>query len=1350
MMRTAILFSRSRRIGRAPSGPALLALLAVVIAPISALATHPGVNGKIAYTDVVDDGSPVERRAVFIQKEGQFTQPVPRANQSDSDSAPAWSPDGKLLAFVRRDGTSGEYGIFVVKEDGTELRQVYDTRQLQGNGDPGLLKGERLSSLSWRHDRPSILFAAKGLAWSIGNADAGTNLPLGGGGTNVQPGDGTLEAGQHGVLAGGCFSSRRICIVDALGTVGFFDVELPDVSADRFGGTSDRSWWPEENQRKVAFVAGYTEGGLNLREAYSVAYKNPNTAALVTRYVRITPSAGVATCSNTVGGVTTTLRAPQYQYRDPVPSPDGKYVVAHRTETIPTYDEENRCSFEKETELVQFRETGGLQSTLDGTEADDVAWQPSPADLAVHVRDAQGHPLAGLKAELRGRENEDQLADGEPEENTEGTYLFEDVPAGKYRVRVTLDERTSDFSIRHDWPSDAIWVDREIVVPAEAQVEAVFTIADGSHILETNLDAAFRDRIDDLALIYYQTHRFVKWFRDSVQPDTGRTMLIHAFTTTHPYDLSLIAPDSAFYYNSFIILGTAISLYTERDGIHPDECPINCEWHEISHHFGHEFVHPTVDTDGESHGGYANPTTANSLVEGFATFLPTQVEMNPDYAGLANLEPNMKAWSFRKTGGFGFSSSLEDFAVASLLWDIVDGGAEIEYPFTLGIAWNFFHFPVVYPDNVSLSLGELWQFLMTERPANVFALHQALGRQPQFADLTLDLDNDGLMDANAVDPIFLTHGFFPIDHDQILSDQHVTYHHDIAAARREGRPANDDIGRTDHNLFFRNGVVSAAFLDRHNQPSDSNANFDVRLLDASGTPLHGGDLELTIEYPELVQTLQRKLEAGDDARIHLELPMYFDYLLPVDAPLPECDPEGETIANVTVRGSVNGYDSTDAPSFDSCTYFQAMLDTTGNSALTVTLNFPEDSTPPVTTVEARTLGSERLFGPEIGNYTVNGYWTVALPCEDPVEGEFASGCRQTEYSLDGAPFVPYEEEFDIVEPGLYTVAVRSLDAASNEESIRTVKLGVIGKATNTPPVTTLSAVASLVPGATTVSWTVTMSCLAANAGDEQGAGCRVIEYDLNATGPFVPAPYTEALVFDQPGAHTIRYRSIDVLGNREATRSTTIVVGPDTTPPRTLIQLYSVGRSVLYGDQSMGSWTVQLQSCNDNYLRPLNEVISGCARSEYSLDGGPFQPLVGEVIIDEVGQHRFEYRSIDAVGNVEVARVSTFEVVAPTDGDGDGVVDFADNCHTLANPDQRNTDGDRSGNRCDPDFNGNGTVDSNDASLLKYLLGASANTAPNQDLDGNGIVSAADMNILKSMFRTPPGPSLGYNYPDFL
>ncbi len=94
---------------------------------------------------------------------------------------------------------------------------------------------------------------------------------------------------------------------------------------------------------------------------------------------------------------------------------------------------------------------------------------------------------------------------------------------------------------------------------------------------------------------------------------------------------------------------------------------------------------------------------------------------------------------------------------------------------------------------------------------------------------------------------------------------------------------------------------------------------------------------------------------------------------------------------------------------------------------------------------------------------------------------------------------------------------------------------------------------------------------------------------------------------------------------------------------------------------------------------------------------------------------------------------------APTDADGDSIANVADNCALVANSNQRDTNSDGFGNICDPDFNNNGIVDSQDGALLKAAFGSAA--FPDRDLNGNGIVDSQDGAILKARFGQPPGPS---------
>lgn len=74
---------------------------------------------------------------------------------------------------------------------------------------------------------------------------------------------------------------------------------------------------------------------------------------------------------------------------------------------------------------------------------------------------------------------------------------------------------------------------------------------------------------------------------------------------------------------------------------------------------------------------------------------------------------------------------------------------------------------------------------------------------------------------------------------------------------------------------------------------------------------------------------------------------------------------------------------------------------------------------------------------------------------------------------------------------------------------------------------------------------------------------------------------------------------------------------------------------------------------------------------------------------------------------------------APTDLDGDGVADTADNCDQVKNADQLDTDGDGAGNACDGDDDGDGKFDEDDNCPL-------VKNADQKDSDGDGVGDACD------------------------
>jgi len=94
------------------------------------------------------------------------------------------------------------------------------------------------------------------------------------------------------------------------------------------------------------------------------------------------------------------------------------------------------------------------------------------------------------------------------------------------------------------------------------------------------------------------------------------------------------------------------------------------------------------------------------------------------------------------------------------------------------------------------------------------------------------------------------------------------------------------------------------------------------------------------------------------------------------------------------------------------------------------------------------------------------------------------------------------------------------------------------------------------------------------------------------------------------------------------------------------------------------------------------------------------------------------------------------------DGDGDGVPTVVDNCITVPNPDQEDSDGDLCGNQCDADYNQDGVV-----SIVDYGIFQSCFTGAAQEVCDHapeildGFISIQDFGVFRQQFVAGvPGP----------
>jgi len=308
-------------------------------------------------------------------------------------------------------------------------------------------------------------------------------------------------------------------------------------------------------------------------------------------------------------------------------------------------------------------------------------------------------------------------------------------------------------------------------------------------------------------------------------------------------------------------------------------------------------------------------------------------------------------------------------------------------------------------------------------------------------------------------------------------------------------------------------------------------------------------------------------------------------------------------------------------------------DAAGNTSEAQTATFTvvegsgeEDTTAP--TVEPMLMGEQDENGAYVG--------TAAFMLHAADEG---SGVASVEYQLDGGAWLPYTTTVAFTELGEHTVSYRATDVAGNVSEVGSVTFTVVagGEEDTTAPTVTAE-----VTGEQDDNGAFVGSATATLTATDDASGVESVEYDLDGAGW---APYTEPVVVDEPGEHTLLYRATDVAGNVSEESVTEFVVvaeaEEDTTAPTVA---HEVSGTQDESGAYVGSASVLVTATDDG---------SGVASVEYDLDGAGWTAYTGAVVVDEPGQHTLAYRATDEAGNVSEAASVTFAVV---EGDGSDTV----------------------------------------------------------------------------------------------
>ncbi|MFE2193378.1 OmpL47-type beta-barrel domain-containing protein [Streptomyces olivaceus] len=215
------------------------------------------------------------------------------------------------------------------------------------------------------------------------------------------------------------------------------------------------------------------------------------------------------------------------------------------------------------------------------------------------------------------------------------------------------------------------------------------------------------------------------------------------------------------------------------------------------------------------------------------------------------------------------------------------------------------------------------------------------------------------------------------------------------------------------------------------------------------------------------------------------------------------------------------------------------FDKAGNAAEEKSVDFTvvapdtDDTDPPETS--ATVSGEQDPDGAYIDMATV----TVTA-------SDTGSGVNTIEYAVGDGAWTAYTAPVMVHEVGEHTVRYRATDKAGNAAEEKSVDFTVVAAPPQdtTPPVTgaTVDGTKNSA-GAYVGSAKVTVS-----ATDEGGSGVAGVEYSLDA-GPYLA--YTDPVVVDRVGRHTVAYRASDQAGNTSepVTVSFSVVAGGVPAPP---------------------------------------------------------------------------------------------------------------------------------------------------------------------------------------------------------
>src|SRR5688572_13367984 len=299
-----------------------------------------------------------------------------------------------------------------------------------------------------------------------------------------------------------------------------------------------------------------------------------------------------------------------------------------------------------------------------------------------------------------------------------------------------------------------------------------------------------------------------------------------------------------------------------------------------------------------------------------------------------------------------------------------------------------------------------------------------------------------------------------------------------------------------------------------------------------------------------------------------------------------------------------------------------------SNELSVTINVPSDTTPPV-------ISSVQAINVTSGGATIS--WNTNDPSTTQVEYGLTT-VYGSSTTLNISLVTTHFQSLGVLASGrLYHYRVKSRDAAGN--------LAISGNSTfttaippdTTPPTVTISSPAS---GAT-VSGTVTIT---ASASDNVGVtGVQFLLDGANLGAEDIAAPYSVSWNTSTAlnGAHTLSARARDAAGKNTTAANRSVNVSNDTTVPT----ITGVISSSLTSSSASIAWTTN-ESSNSQVEYGTSTSYGSSTTVNSSMVVSHSQALTG---LTASTLYHYRVKSRDAAGNLAVSGDSTFTTAKPPD-----------------------------------------------------------------------------------------------------